>query len=270
MRAGPMPHSMPVTRARKLRQDVRECLDGAAKRRDGLSSIALQRIGSLVYPTQQSDYDPLFWWLKASNAGLLDPGNPYLIDLAVKNLPTDDPVIEIGSFCGISANLLRRSLDRHGRSNAMWCCDPWQYGEGSSIDTTRVTYDAYNAFVKESFQRAAQMFSGHELPHAIESDSAAFFAHWRRAADMTDVFGRSAPSGGPVSLCFIDGAHDETNVIQDFANCDAHLVLGGLLLFDDSSAIADHDVHGVVKHVLHSTNYELVDRNPNYLIRKVA
>jgi hypothetical protein len=138
------------------------------------------------------------------------------------------------------------------------------------IGDSPVLYTEYGDFVRESFRRAALRFSGHDLPYATAVDSATFFEHWGRAEMIRDVFGRDARCGGPLSFCYIDGLHDYRNARLDFLNCDDHLVVNGLILFDDSSAVAPHDLNRLVKDILRSGRYELVDRNPNYLIRKVA
>ena len=40
-------------------------------------------------------------WLRFANAGMISPGNMYAMKYAIENLPTNDPIIEIGSFCGL-------------------------------------------------------------------------------------------------------------------------------------------------------------------------
>ncbi|MGC1267680.1 MAG: hypothetical protein WA853_15460, partial [Candidatus Acidiferrum sp.] len=45
-------------------------------------------------------------WLTFANAGMLERGNLHLIDLAMRQLPSDAPILEIGSFCGLSTNIL--------------------------------------------------------------------------------------------------------------------------------------------------------------------
>ena len=37
-------------------------------------------------------------WLKFANAGMLDNGNLYCFEYAIEHLPSNSPVIEIGSF----------------------------------------------------------------------------------------------------------------------------------------------------------------------------
>jgi hypothetical protein len=44
-------------------------------------------------------------WLTFANAGMLQDGDIGSMEYAIKNLPTGNPVIEIGSFCGLSLNV---------------------------------------------------------------------------------------------------------------------------------------------------------------------
>jgi hypothetical protein len=45
-------------------------------------------------------------WLSFANSGMLHRGNLYCFDYAIEHLPTEAPIIEIGSFCGLSANVI--------------------------------------------------------------------------------------------------------------------------------------------------------------------
>ena len=52
-------------------------------------------------------------WLLLANAGMLHKGNIYCLDFAVQNLPSNNPVIEIGSFCGLSTNVISYLLSKY-------------------------------------------------------------------------------------------------------------------------------------------------------------
>ena len=87
--------------------------------------------------------------------------------------------------------------------------------------------------------------------------------------EATDVFGHAARLGGPLAFCFVDGAHAAENVRRDFENVHAHLVRGGLVLFDDSDPYGRHPhIYGVVEDAL-GRGYELLADYPGHLIRKV-
>ena len=66
-----------------------------------------------------SDEDEYVEWLCFANAGMLDRGNLYCFDYAIRNLPSSAPLIEIGSFCGLSTNLItyyKAAIPDHSRN----------------------------------------------------------------------------------------------------------------------------------------------------------
>ena len=78
-----------------------------------------------------------------------------LIDVAISRLPTDDPVLEIGTFCGLSTNVLVYFLTKHGRPNVLYSTDPWVFeGEGSeTLPEAQIPFEDYRRFIREqSFQ----------------------------------------------------------------------------------------------------------------------
>lgn len=70
-------------------------------------------IGELRRKTLKDEY---LDWLCFANAGMLDPGNIYSMDIAVRNLPSGSPVVEIGSFCGLSSNVISYLLLKHKKT----------------------------------------------------------------------------------------------------------------------------------------------------------
>jgi predicted O-methyltransferase YrrM len=64
---------------------------------------------------------------------MLSSGNLYCFDHAIRNLPSELPIIEIGSFCGLSTNLMAHYLQVHGRNNTLFTCDAWLF-EGAGSD----------------------------------------------------------------------------------------------------------------------------------------
>ncbi|HEX5223782.1 MAG TPA: class I SAM-dependent methyltransferase [Solirubrobacteraceae bacterium] len=209
-------------------------------------------------------------WLTYAIAGMQHPGNPYLLDLAVRLAPPA-PMLEIGSFCGLSANLIQYLKRRHGREEPLFCCDRWIF-EGSDKPLppeARVSHAELRDHVMDSFVRAARCFSAADLPHAVEATSDEMFGAWRAGARVRDVFGREVRLGGPLGFCFVDGDHREAQVERDFAGCDELLLAGGLILFDDSGPGAHAGVQRVVARVARHPRYEVVARNPNHLVRKL-
>jgi hypothetical protein len=206
--------------------------------------------------------------LTGVNAGYLERGNLYCFDYAVRNLPGEFPLVEIGSFCGLSTNLLTYYKAVHGAKNRLVNCDKWKWGDTGNVGDSSFTYDEYLAFVRESYVRNVRTFSRSDLPYTIEEFSADFFARWRGGEEATDVFGRAIRLGGPISFCYIDGNHAYEYAKRDFEDADEFLVPGGFILFDDSADGTHWDVARVRDEVIASGRYEVAAKNPNYLFRK--
>ena len=210
-------------------------------------------------------------WVQLAHAGLLHPGNLYCFDYAVRNLPGDAPVLEIGSFCGLSANIITYYLAKHKRLNKLITCDPWYVEgalEGRMIGDTSLSCLEYRTFVKESFVHNVRTFSHDRMPYTVEATSDELFEAWNAKKEVSDVFGRKITLGGEISFCYIDGNHSYDCVQRDFQNCDRFLLPGGFILFDDSDEGVPFDVNKVVHDICRSPAYELVTTNPNYLFRK--
>ncbi len=215
--------------------------------------------------------DEFVEWLCFANAGMLERGNLYSFDYAIRNLPSDDPMLEIGSFCGLSTNLLTYYKTKHGVVNNLFTCDKWEFEgakQGPLVEGFSVTHQEYRAFVKESFLRNLGMFSKGDLPHTIELLSDDFFNAWREQQERDDVFGRRVKLGGPLSFCYIDGNHSYENARRDFDNCDEFLVPGGFVLFDDSADDSEWEVCRVIDEVKRDARYDVVINNPNYMFSK--
>jgi predicted O-methyltransferase YrrM len=208
-------------------------------------------------------------YLTFANAGMLNKGNLLCIDYAMRNLPSKNPIVEIGSFCGLSTNLLAYFKHKHGVSNPIYNCDKWIFeGADGNVGDTEIPHAEYRAFVMDSYKRNVQMFSRWELPRTIEAQSNEFFTAWGRGESTTDVFGRPARLGGPISFCYIDGNHSYEFAKADFENTNRFLEPGGFVLFDDSADGSKWEVTRVIEEIKQRSDYEFVVKNPNYLFRK--
>lgn len=212
-------------------------------------------------------------WLTFANAGMLGKDNFCCFDYAVRNLPSGAPMIEVGSFCGLSTNTLGYLKEKHGRRNALVTCDRWmcegaEDPDGMVGDSRFITNAEYQAFIKETFIRNVRFFSRKDLPFTIELFSDEFFAAWDRGETVCDVFGREFKLGGPISFAYIDGNHSYEFARRDFQNCDKYLEPGGFVLLDDSADHSEFQVYRVAHEIRRSGRYELLDRNPNYFFRK--
>jgi hypothetical protein len=212
-------------------------------------------------------------WLSFTNAGMLERGNVDCFDYAISHLPSASPILEIGSFCGLSTNVLTYFKQKYGASNPLVTCDPWAF-EGSEAgqmlgDSATVSHDDYRTFVKETFERNVLFFSRGDLPFSIEATADAFFEGWAASEERCDVFGRTFRLGGPIAFAYIDGNHRYEFARRDFENCDRYLSRGGFLLFDDSGDDSEWEVRTLVKEVQKTGRYELVAKNPNYFFKKL-
>jgi hypothetical protein len=66
-------------------------------------------------------------WLSYAIPGMLDPGNIYWMDYAIRNLPGAGRILEIGSFCGLSTNVITHFKRLHGKRNPLITCDQWDF-----------------------------------------------------------------------------------------------------------------------------------------------
>lgn len=135
-------------------------------------------------------------------------GNLHCFDYAVRNLPSTAPMVEVGSFCGLSANLVAHYKRKHGVENRLIACDKWELESafpGTPVRESTIDHAEYRELVKDSFLRSVSLFS------------------------------RELSLGGPISFCCVDGNPTCEFVKRDFQNCDEFLEPGGFILFDDSA-----------------------------------
>ncbi len=217
--------------------------------------------------------DKYLTWLGYANAGMLHKGNPYPMKYAIENLPSTNPILEIGSFCGLSINVINYLLQTNNKTNKVFSCDRWVF-DGNEVDgkigNGHISYQQYGEFAKSSFIRNVEFFSSHRKPYTIESFSDEFFTLWEKAETVNDVFGRSVRLGGKFSFCYIDGNHTYPFAKRDFENADRFLETGGYILFDDSSDVDPYGLTQLMKEIKQKKTYQLIMKNPNYLFKKIA
>jgi hypothetical protein len=217
--------------------------------------------------------DDFLGWLRFVNAGMLNDGNIIAMDLAIKQLP-DGAIVEVGSFCGLSTNVITHLCRKHRQSNPFFTCDPWIF-EGADkanvpLGDGGITFGEYRNLVRDSFLRNVKAFSRNNMPFSCELPSDEFFNLWNGQSKITDVFGRTVTSGGPVAFAYVDGDHRYAQARADFENIDKHLVPDGCILFDDSADGSGWEVCDLVDEIRRSRkDYWLVDRFPNYMFQKL-
>jgi hypothetical protein len=161
--------------------------------------------------TQTKQANEFLAWVRFAVPGMLVQENVDAMEHAIANMPPGKPILEIGSFCGLSAVVLSYLLDRRSMTTPIFTCDKWEF-EGQRLgaplgDSPSVTHDAYRTYVRDTFLRTMQTFAANRLPYSIECFSDEFFRGWFRNEETVDVFGRPVTLGGKISFCYIDGNH---------------------------------------------------------------
>ena len=216
--------------------------------------------------------DEYVTWLCYANAGMLERGNLYLIDYAVGHLPSSAPILEIGTFCGLSTNVITHFKRKHGVSNSLITCDKWEFENVNGrprIADSPVLFSDYKTFSKDSYIRNIGLFSREDLPFTFEMSANEFFEAWKEQMNCADVLGRTHKLGGPFSFCYIDGNHTYEYAKQDFLHCDSYLENGGFILFDDST-LPEFSLHNLMPEIMTMGRYRLVAQNPYHLFQKVG
>ncbi len=218
--------------------------------------------------------DGYIHWLCTVVGGWLTPnhGNLRAFDYAIEHLPPEGAVVEVGSFLGLSTNILIYLLVKYGKNQPVFNCDPWLFEEtdqliGGFFDASTQDYQRY---AKEVFKQNCLTFSAQRKPYAIEALSQHFFEQWHRGTNAEDVFGRSVTLGGPISFAYIDGAHTYEATRQDFLDVHEHLSPGGFILFDDSADGIGFGATQAALEVKQRPEYELVFKTPHYFFRRTG
>jgi len=200
---------------------------------------------------------------------MLEPGNLYLTDYAISRLPSDAPMLEIGSFCDLSTNILTHYEHKHRRNNQLFSCDKWEFENrsGSSIGDSSVSFDRYKQFVRDWFLRNIRTFSEHDLPSPSNCFPASFSTFGsEKKLPGTFSTGAFLSEVRSVFVMWTGTIHTKVqNGILKIATLPRFLQVGGFILFDDST----DSVFGLMPEVLATGRYRLVARNPNHLFQKM-
>lgn len=212
--------------------------------------------------------------------GMLKDGNIELIDYAIKNMPAEGSVLEIGSYGGLSANLIIYLMNAHQKNNAFFTCDAWIYEGGKDrsgipidifIDGRKdVSRADYSEYMKNAFINSTKFLSAKNLPFSFHMYSDDFFDNWNDCTKKPDVFGREITLGGTISFAYMDGGHSNEVASRDFNNIASNLVQRGFILLDDSGNLKDLASAHLISDIKKDKNFRIVSKNPNYLIQKVG
>jgi predicted O-methyltransferase YrrM len=220
--------------------------------------------------------DPFTHRLAQLVPGMQQRGNLALMRRALKEMPDNGVVLEIGCFAGRSSCLLTYLLDQQERPHRLVACDPWDYTfkglAAAPLGTSAVSGAAWGEHAAHIYREHVAFFCAHRLPHTFRLSSDDLFARWGKEP-LLDVFGRNVSLEKSIAFAFIDGNHDYAHVSADIRNTDARLVPGGLMLLDDSACLTGcTGVRRAAAEWLSSrtSTYEIVAREPNALLRKRA
>ncbi len=212
--------------------------------------------------------------------GMLNNGNISLLDYAITHLPKEGCVLEIGSYGGLSSNLIIYLLRKHNKSNPFFTCDAWIY-EGfndhlkasadANIDgRTDVSRADYSLYMKNAFMNSVRFLHPQHLPFSFHMTSALFMDNWNGGENQTDIFERSVPLGGGISLAYIDGGHSYEVAWNDFLQVSSHLVVGGFILLDDSADGQNFGSAQMMAQIKKDGRFRVIAKNPNYLVQKTG
>ncbi|GAA0729699.1 hypothetical protein GCM10009430_40100 [Aquimarina litoralis] len=211
--------------------------------------------------------------------GMLHEGNIYLIDKAIKNMPNNGCVLEIGSYGGLSTNLILYLLQKNNKHHKMVGCDAWIYegfNDHKNVDKndyidgrTDISRKTYMDYIKNSFINTTIFFNKDQLPHTCNLLSDVFFEKWFTDDLLVDVFGREFHLNDKIAFCYIDGDHSYEQTKSDFHNTDKLLLKGGYILIDDSARHLHYGSSKFIKYIKTLTNYRIINSNPNFLIQKI-
>jgi hypothetical protein len=237
-----------------------------------ISSALHQKANSVNRYEPKQQPNEFLAWIRYAVPGWLAQGNVEAMEYAVTNMPPGKPILEIGSFCGLSTVVMCYLLDKRSNTAPIYTCDKWEF-EGQKLgtplgDSPSVTHDIYQAYVRSTFLRTMHSFAANRLPYTMAYFSDEFFRHWFERETAIDVFGRQVTLGGEISFCYIDGNHAYEFAKRDFENTNRILVSGGFILFDDSADGSQWGVNRLTREVALGNEYELILKNPNYFFRK--
>lgn len=211
--------------------------------------------------------------------GPLHEGSKYLMDFAIKNMPKDGHVLEIGSYGGLSTCFLLWLLKKHERPEKLINCDIWTY-EGFDDHTgkmsnwidgrTDVSKKDYTEYLKQAYINAMMLLNKDNLPHTFELSSGSFFQKVQRRGTLIDLFGQSLRLPCEISFAYIDGDHSYQAVKQDLENLNPYLKTGGFVLFDDSHDGLQFGSAKYMSEMLKHKDFKFVDKNPHYLFQKIS
>ena len=209
--------------------------------------------------------------------GMLSPQNITLMEYAIQHMPDSGVVLEIGSYAGLSTNVILHLMNKYARPHEMFCVDRWIYEGYQDKNTTAnplfidgrtdVLRSDYCDYLKKAFIQSLQLFQPHRLPYAFHEKSDTFFTHWDKT-EMTDVFGRNKLPGGQITFAYIDGDHSYEGAKKKKKKTLRYMLPGGLILLDDTSQHLKFGSVQLRREIMRDIRIEIVSSDHNLLERK--
>jgi dimeric dUTPase (all-alpha-NTP-PPase superfamily) len=162
---------------------------------------------------------------------MLDDGNIYLVDYAIKNMPDNGIIMKIDCYGGLSTNLILYLLNKNNINTQLIGCDAWTY-EGfmghlgvieNYIDGRKdINREKYMEHIKKSFISSTQFLHHDTLPFTCHLTYDDFFEKWNKKEAFFDVFNRSFELKEKLSFCYIDGDHSYVQTKKDYKFIDSN------------------------------------------------
>lgn len=122
--------------------------------------------------------------------GMLNEGNIGLMDFAIQHLPAEGSMLEIGSYGGLSTNLMIYLKNKYRKFHPFFTCDAWIY-EGYNDHLQEVAdvfidgrpdvlRSDYSVYMKTAFIHATKLLSPQNLPFSFHQYSNIFFKIGRK------------------------------------------------------------------------------------------
>ncbi|MDR2011222.1 MAG: class I SAM-dependent methyltransferase [Bacteroidales bacterium] len=203
--------------------------------------------------------------------GWLERGHIYCFDYAIKNLPDDKPILEIGTFAGLSTNVILYYLNKYNKKNLLLTTD-WflkDISPDEKIATLDNPQDLSN-YIKESFVRNVNFFNKSANIKSSDLPSDDFFKAWFEGKEIDNLFGGKFIPSGEISFAYIDGNHVYEYAKRDFENVDKILIKEGFILFDDSADYTNWGSKRVAQEAVKSGKYKVIKKNPHYFVQKIS
>ncbi|HET8573711.1 MAG TPA: class I SAM-dependent methyltransferase [Edaphocola sp.] len=219
-----------------------------------------------IYQEEES-----LFWLSATVPGWLEKGHLYCFEYAIRNLPDKSPVVELGTFAGLSANTILYFLKKHNKSNLLITSDWYLRNIDDSVTIAHLRKPSdIQQFVKDAFVRNVRFFNEDAHIKSSELPTDEFFDAWFNQKEINNLFGGTFTPSGNISFAYIDGNHVYEYAKRDFENVDKLLVKGGFILFDDSADYTNRGSKLVAQESVKTGRYKIIKKNPHYFIQKIV